>query len=162
MASVTQRTPLIVTFGVVPEFGLNDSMECLLANSYSQQATIQKYEQPNAVSSTRGLIYYGQALSANISGAVPARGWGADSSVAYTQINSDPDSSDQSLTALQVAYAPFLCCVMTDANLDTSVLNTWLVDDDEPTYTAYCEAANDSRNVGQPHNRDYSMSVYPF
>lgn len=51
---------------------------------------------------------------------------------------------------------------MTNANLDTRVLNPWLVDADEPTYTSYCEGANDSLNVGQPHTRDYSMTVYPF
>lgn len=159
MANVIQKVPLIVTLGTVPEFGMQD-IENLLANSYSQQSTAQKYEQPNSVGAARGVIYYGQAMTATISGAVPAS-LVTSSSGRYSMIVADQDAG---LTDTKIIKndMPFLACVMTNANLDTSVLNPWLVDADEPTYTAYCEGANDSLNVGQPHNRDYSMSVYPF
>lgn len=157
MAKVIQKVPLIVTFGTVPEFGMQDS-EGLLANSYSQQATVQKYEQPNSVSAPRGVIYYGQAMTATLSGAVPSEyNAGPPPMESYQQTTTTVDGS-----AVYSSPVPFLACVMTNANLDTSVLNPWLVDADEPTYTTYCEGSNDSRNVGQPHNRDYSMTVYPF
>lgn len=157
MAEVIQNVPLIVTFGTVPEFGMQD-IEGLLANSYSQQATVQKYEQPNSVGAPRGVIYYGQAMTATISGAVPSEyNAGPPPVESYKQT-----TSSVSGTSVYSSTVPFLACVMTNANLDTSALNPWLVDADEPTYTTYCEGANDSLNVGQPHNRDYSMSVYPF
>lgn len=160
MADVIQNVPLIVTFGTVPEFGMQD-IEGLLANSYSQQATAQKYEQPNSGGAARGVIYYGQAMTATLSGAVPSKynasEIGPTPGAAYKQI-----TTSVSGTSIYSSAVPFLACVMTNANLDTSALNPWLVDADEPTYTAYCEGVNDSRNVGQPHNRDYSMSVYPF
>lgn len=157
MADVIQNVPLIVTFGTVPEFGMHDT-EGLLANSYSQQGSIQKYEQPNSVSAARGVIYYGQAMTATLSGAVPSEyNVGYSTIGTYSQKTSSVDG-----TSVYSSTVPFLACVMTNANLDTSALNPWLVDADEPTYTSYCEGANDSRNVGQPHNRDYSMSVYPF
>lgn len=158
MADVIQKVPLIVTFGTVPEFGMQDT-EGLLANSYSQQGSIQKYEQPNSVSAARGVIYYGQAMTATISGAVPSEycvGTLLQGDY-YKQTTSSVDG-----TSIYSSPVPFLACVMTNANLDTSALNPWLVDADEPTYTTYCEGSNDSLNVGQPHNRDYSMSVYPF
>lgn len=157
MADVIQNVPLIVTFGTVPEFGMQDT-EGLLANSYSQQGSIQKYEQPNSVSAARGVIYYGQAMTATLSGAVPSEyNAGPPSTEPYKQITTSVTGS-----SVYSSTVPFLACVMTNANLDTSALNPWLVDADEPTYTTYCEGANDSLNVGQPHNRDYSMSVYPF
>lgn len=158
MANIVQTSDFIVTYGVVPEFGLEDSEE-LLANSYSQQANVQKYEQPNSVSAARGVIYYGQAMTATLSGAVPASGSsGQYTMVAGTSVGGEIITSK----IFQQSTVPFLACVMTNANLDTSVLNDWLVDDEDPTYTSYCEGANDSRNVGQPHTRDYSMRVYPF
>lgn len=159
MADVIQKVPLIVTFGTVPEFGMQDT-EGLLANSYSQQATVQKYEQPNSVGAPRGVIFYGQAMTATLSGAVPSEysaGNFLQGSYPYQQTTSSVDG-----TSVYSSTVPFLACVMTNANLDTSALNPWLVDADEPTYTTYCEGANDSLNVGQPHNRDYSMTVYPF
>lgn len=159
MADVVQRTSLIVTFGTIPEFGMQD-IEGLLANSYSQQSNVQKYEQPNSVSAARGVIYYGQTMTATISGAVPSETnyvSGPPISKDYVQV-----TTSVSGTATYSSSVPFLACVMTNANLDTSALNPWLVDADEPTYTTYCEGSNDSRNVGQPHNRDYSMTVYPF
>lgn len=157
MADVIQNVPLIVTFGIVPEFGMQDT-EGLLANSYSQQGSIQKYEQPNSVSAARGVIYYGQAMTATISGAVPSEyNAGPPPEESYNQT-----TSSVSGTSVYSSTVPFLACVMTNANLDTSALNPWLVDADEPTYTSYCEGANDSRSVGQPHTRDYSISVYPF
>lgn len=159
MADVIQQVPLIVTFGTVPEFGMQD-IENLLANSYSQQATVQKYEQPNSVSAPRGVIYYGQAMTATLSGAVPASIDFSQTGI-YTQIVADLDQGLTGTNIIKNSF-PFLACVMTNANLDTRVLNPWLVDADEPTYTSYCEGANDSLNVGQPHNRDYSMTVYPF
>lgn len=158
MANIVQTSNFIVTYGVVPEFGLEDS-EGLLANSYSQQANVQKYEQPNSASAPRGVIYYGQALSATISGAVPA----SESSGEYTMVVGTSVVGEIVASKIfQSSTVPFLACVMTNANLDTSVLNNWLVNDEEATFTSYCEASNDSRNVGQPHNRDYSMTVYPF
>ena len=157
MAEVIQKVPLIVTFGTVPEFGMQD-IEGLLANSYSQQATVQKYEQPNSVGAPRGVIFYGQAMTATLSGAVPSEyNAGPPPEESYKQTTSSVDG-----TSIYSSTVPFLACVMTNANLDTSALNPWLVDADEPTYTSYCEGANDSLNVGQPHNRDYSISVYPF
>lgn len=164
MANIFQVAPNIVTFGIVPEFGLEDSGG-LLANSYSQQATVQKYEQPNSVSAPRGVIYYGQAMTSTLSGAVPATNGSGSSAVSQVFSQSTASSVEEAVGGdfqLYESPVPFLACVMTNANLDTSVLNPWLVDADEPTYTSYCEGANDSRNVGQPHNRDYSMSVYPF
>lgn len=163
MADVIQKVPLIVTFGTVPEFGMQD-IEGLLANSYSQSASTQKYEQPNSAGAARGVIYYGQAMTATISGAAPSLegtvSYIGPTGEKYSQKVSSIDGNSQ--FSLYESSVPFLACVMTNANLDTSALNPWLVDADDPTYTAYCEGANDSLNVGQPHNRDYSMSVYPF
>lgn len=128
----------IVSNGTVPVWGLTSPQEgsaSLLVNSYSQNATSQKYEQPDGNGETQGVIYYAPSMTATLDGAVAA---------------------DSTATAI----AP-VASVFTLADINPEVLMSFYRGE-EITFTARCDSNTQNRTAGGAMTQSLNFSVYPF
>lgn len=128
----------IVSYGTVPVWGLTSPQEAsnaLLVNSYSQNATSQKYEQPDGNGETQGVIYYAPSMTATLDGAVAA---------------------DSGVTAI----AP-IANIFTLADINTKILRQFH-SVEEATFTAYCDSNTQNRTAGGAMTNSLNFSVFPF